>query len=139
MKKLLLGWLMIFPLIGLYAQEISNYDLDKADGFTKDIRFNQEDSFYQIKLDLNNSIPYLAFNFKGEIDEGVLMVSIFDPNGKKEGGFELLAYSKADQKRKSTSVNGDMQKKINNPMTGTWTIEIKENDGIGSLEVTVNR
>jgi hypothetical protein len=144
---------------------------------TKELNFDNETSEQEVTLQVNPSTRQLTFKFRGDIEQGKLIMTILDPNGKKEGGFELEGKDSSENANTATSTvtssgvtqstsssssssksgktkssssnsnsntnsnennysysfssatggkaNGQMNKSLENPVSGKWTIKIK--------------
>jgi len=103
--------------------------------FNEKINFTSSDTDYTIILEVNKPLTHIDVKFTSLIDKGDMVIEILDPNGKREGGFELEAKDANDPKGKSTSVNGIMGKRINNPLKGEWTIKIELAKAEGVVDV----
>ena len=178
-------------LLGLFLSSIA-LDAQEADSqshsnLQQEFDFDDESGEKVIKIEVGPSMNMIGFNFQSNISSGSLIMSIFDPNGKREGGFTLKAHgdiSEDQQKEKKSSVHlshsnsstntssnstintnssngqnvfttstdqvhqyimhstggqsvGTMSKKIENPIPGTWSvnIEMKELNGDLSLDM----
>lgn len=167
--------MLLFILSTLVSQAQSD---ELSEGhLTKEMKFDDETSEQKVTLKVNPLTKQLTFKFRGDIEHGKLIMTILDPNGKKEGGFELEATDSSENANTATSTvtssgvtqstsssssssksgktksssstsnsnknsndnnysysfssasggkaNGQMNKSLENPVSGTWTIKIK--------------
>lgn len=109
-------------------------------GMDKTFTFYEEDFSQAIILKINNTYNQIKFKFKGELIKGTFVINIIDPNGKREGGFELQTLD-LDTKNKSLDNNaaGSMDKKIINPINGNWVIKIIAYKAIGHVDISIKK
>jgi len=80
MKNLLLLFFLLPALVS--AQDSDNSK-------KKDLKFDNESKKSEIKIKVNGDSKSLVFTFKGTVSKGDLNISLIDPEGKREGGFNL--------------------------------------------------
>ncbi len=127
--------------------------------FEKQFKFDRESDTKEIFIPVETGTKFLNFNFKGDIDAGILWISILDPKGKKEGGFTLEALDKKSSSSNSNtnsnsnngnkthtytivqskkgSASGNMSKTIDNPSFGKWQVRIVTKNLEGVLKVMI--
>lgn len=120
------------------AQNTIHHNFSDRSSFEEKIEFNDNNTGYKIVLDVDKSLSHIDFKFEAIIDKGDLLIVIFDPNGKREGGFELQARTTPDRKHNSTSVNGNMKKQILHPLLGEWVISVKAINAKGTITVSLD-
>ncbi len=127
--------------------------------FAQKFNFDKSTDEKEITLEVKTGTEMVGFEFTSEITGGHLIMTILDPNGKKEGGFELEAVeSKGDGRNHSSSSNrnsndnshtytmvttdggnahGMLNKQIDNPVAGTWKVKIKSKTLSGLVAIKV--
>lgn len=128
----------------------------------KEFIFHSENGVKKYQININD-IDELKLSLKGQIHTGLLVVKLFDPNGKKHNGISLntgvseentsISNSKSNSNSNSnenknqssrTIVNtkvtdhrakGVLEEKIDYPENGIWILEITNENVSGSLEV----
>ena len=132
---------------------------------TKEFTFEGDNATEEMTIQVSSSISMIGFQFMGEIEMGKLEVTIFDPNSKKEGGFELTSKKASKDKDKTSvssssksnsnaennthsysytstgsgKVHGNMSKHVDNPVSGTWKVIIKANNVKGQLAIKIGQ
>lgn len=129
--------------------------------FTQQFNFDKSTDEKEVTLEIKTGTEMVGFQFTSEITGGHLIMTILDPNGKKEGGFELEAVeSKGDGSSHSSSSNtnsndnshtytmvttdggnahGMLNKQVDNPVAGTWRVKIKSKELTGLVAIKVGQ
>ena len=143
--------------ITLYGQSgISNSQ--SSSQINKDFKFNRESSNQQVTFEVGPDCEEFRFKCNGEISEGHLNIKIYDPNGKKEGGFTLEAVKKSKGTNSNSNSNsddnsssyvfvfsgngksrGNMHKNIQAPIAGTWVVKIQADEVTGEAEINLKQ
>ena len=150
MKKIILLCSSLCFVLTIFAQGQSKLE--------KDFTFDNESDEKEISFSIHSNIKVINFQIKGEINLGILQLTILDPRGKKEGGFELEAIKKSGSsgyKTNSTSdentfsysivgngdntANGSMSKTISKPLAGTWKVKISAKKLKGKLIIQITQ
>ena len=126
----------------------------------KEFRFEKETEEKEISFPAYTNTLDIGFFLKSQIGKGELKVFIYDPNGKKEGGFHLEAISKEEAKNKASTSNsnkgsniisytitedeefgssGSMNKSISKPIPGTWRVKIIATKLTGALSIQLKQ
>ncbi len=185
-KKMKIEITIILTCLVLLASEVSSQENQSQthSSLEQKFDFDNESGQKTIKLQVGQQMDMIGFNFQSTISSGSLEMSIFDPNGKREGGFILEAHEDGpknislESKSKSggkSSVNissnsgsnssvgstgkrnqsvatgsnnqthqyimqsgggqsvGSMNKQIDNPIPGTWSVQIEMKQLNGDL------
>ena len=86
--------------------------------------------FVQISVAIGKGITEINCSVISFLSGGSLSFIIFDPEGKREGGFGLDAVG---EKGEIKPGSGRMTHNIKSPLAGTWTIKFKTTDATGNL------
>lgn len=155
MKYIIVICLAFFSIESI-AQSDKNLTTHSISEVKKDFTYENETSEQEVNISVNQQSEYVAFRFDGTIEKGKLVITILDPNEKKEGGFELEVQKSTGRNSNSNSssnnnkihsytftsttggkASGNMTKQIDNPVMGKWIIQIKAIDVVGELRVNM--
>ncbi len=121
----------------------------------KSFTFSNNTDVEEIKLTLSSDTKDIWFHFSGKAMAGQLNVAIFDPNEKREGGFQLEAYQKEVSGSKKdkpvekyphsysitgnskTTALGSMNKTVTRPIPGNWKVVISSKKLEGELRIKI--
>lgn len=67
-----------------------------------------------------------------EISSGKLVIELYDPQGKKEANFSLIAQKRSGQKAKAF---GNISKKLREPQSGEWILKIMPENVTGDIDI----
>ena len=70
---------------------------------SKEFKFDNETAQEEVSIMVEPGMKALAFQFRGQIENGELKITIKDPKGKREGGFQLKSKSKTSTSTISSS------------------------------------
>ena len=82
----------------------------------------------------------LFFNINGSIKSGNVLIEILNPDGKREGELSLQHPKESVQKTDtnfSEGTSGSINKTINAPEIGEWTVKITPIKSIGNIHISV--
>ncbi len=126
---------------------------------SQEFTFDGETGDRQVVIDVHQETRMLSFMFQSKISAGNLTMNIFDPNGKGEGGFVLEAVEQVEKGATNNSnqnsnqnsnngvhtytmvhskggkSSGSMNKQIEHPIPGVWTVKISAKELTGSLGI----
>ncbi len=122
-KNLMVWFFLLFFVCQVISQTKDKKLLEPSTRMAREFTLDKEDLSHEIKISFQEDLKKVAFDFSGEIESGNLELKIKDPNGKYEGGFSLKRNKESDLKNRNAT--GNFQKSVNNPLKGTWLIEIK--------------
>lgn len=144
--------LVCFIFSGLILQAQQDGDL------SVDFDFDNTTEVKEILVPIGTDVSKIMFQFSGKIKGGSLKVRILDPNGKKEGAFQLEAVSRDEAKEKSeqqegedksytysiigksrSQARGSMRKQVSKPMPGQWKVEIDAYSVDGKLGANIQQ
>lgn len=106
----------------------------------KDITLEGKDSKSRtVKLNVTQANT-LFFNVAGDVSAGNVLIELFNPKGQKEGELSL-EHRKSNAKDDvfSGTTSGSLNKVINAPETGEWTIKIKTKKSKGHLHLSATQ
>jgi hypothetical protein len=86
-----------------------------------------------IALDIKKGTSEISFYIAGYLSDGWLSFLIADPEGKREGQFQLEAISDG----KKGPGKGRMEHKVDRPIEGRWEIRIRTNHAKGNLSYKI--
>ncbi len=101
----------------------------------KTIQLKDSTVEYSVTLKITKGIKEVNFAVIGFLSNGELSFKIADPEGKKEGGFGLVA---TDDDGKIQPGSGRMTHSVKVPIPGTWTVRIKTANATGNLTYKIN-
>jgi len=156
MKKLLkivLGVLLfsIFVVSSIYGQERTNFSVHR------NLKFYRDSEVKGVKFEVNEKNCRFNLSINSSVKGGNIKIEIIDPNNKKRGDFSVgcLATLKAEEikvdldKKKSKSkvtckekkkyyetVTGSINKSIENPTNGVWTIRVIPQNAVGNVTIS---
>jgi flagellar biosynthesis GTPase FlhF len=84
----------------------------------------------------------LFFNINGEINSGNILIEILNPNGKKEGELSLEHRQNSTPKTGtmySGKTSGSLNKTINSPESGEWSVKFTSEKSIGHVNISVSQ
>jgi hypothetical protein len=80
----------------------------------------------------------LFFNVNSEINSGNVLIEIFNPSGKKEGELSLEhSNAQKGQINQTANTTGSLNKTINSPETGDWSVKITPERSAGNVNISV--
>jgi hypothetical protein len=160
MKKIILATIASTLFLSVFAQNSnSNSNSSTTSSFSgstieNHYEFENETDEKEVIISVKD-LRTIAFKFKGQIKYGDLLVTILDPEGKKEGGFQLTkvdgdgdlntkkegnSYSyKFKDKSGKGGAKGSMHKMLENPVNGDWTIRIEVTKVTGQMAFEVQQ
>jgi hypothetical protein len=106
-------------------------DFDR-DVFTTTVNLKGESKTKEIVVNVEKKIPVMFLIIKGGVKSGIISVEIYDPNGKKQGGFSI----ESDNSKIGEIVNGSINKSLKRPIIGNWKIKIDSDKAIGDIFIT---
>lgn len=97
----------------------------------------------EIEIEVEDETLNLNISIKSTLKAGGLTIEIYDPNWVKQGNFSVgiqLNLNKPsselkDNKSKNEVVNGQIEKKVKEPIAGNWVIRIIPNRAEGSVSI----
>jgi len=90
----------------------------------------------EIKLEVSENMKALSIGINSTIDAGSLTMEIYDPKGNKQGNFSVESSTSSSSKGKRKElVCGQLNKAIENPMKGDWTIKLKPKNVTGKINI----
>lgn len=87
-----------------------------------------------LQLEIKQGTQEIKFSVNGYLSVGELSFKIEDPEGKQEGGFQLIALG--DNGKRSPG-SGVMTHNVVHPLTGSWKIKIQTNHANGTLRYRI--
>lgn len=69
------------------------------------------------------------------INSGKLDIELYDPRGKKQANFSLIAKKRSSQKAKA---GGNISKKLRDPLPGEWKLKIMPENVTGDIDILAN-
>lgn len=85
-----------------------------------------------VNIEVKEGTKEIMIEIIGELHIGRVDITLYDPNSKKNGNFSIVAGSPTGSRRMAS---GSMNKTLREPLTGTWTVKIKPEAGIGDVRV----
>ena len=108
----------------------------------EDIPMSGKDSKIRtVKLNVTEKNT-LFFNVNGMINGGSVFIEIIDPKGQKEGELSLEYRKKSDSKKETRfpdNISGSLNKIMNSPEPGEWTVKIKPKRAKGHIHISVSQ
>ena len=97
----------------------------------------------EIEIKVEDETLNLNISIKSTVKVGGLTIEIYDPNGVKRGNFSVgsqlnlnrRSSGLKDSKSKNEVVNGQIEKKVKEPIVGNWIIKIIPNKAKGSVSI----
>ena len=106
---------MVITLILLFALSMTGATLNaqvsqsqSQSNLQQEYNFDNESGEKTIELKVGALIEMIGFNIQSQISSGSLEMSIFDPNGKRDGGFTLQAHENANSSGQEGSTNSQV-------------------------------
>ncbi|MDH3649676.1 MAG: hypothetical protein OEQ53_08330 [Saprospiraceae bacterium] len=149
--------------LGLFSvQSAAQSKSQSHSELTQEFQFDKSSDEKEVELEVHTGTKMVGFEFMSEIAGGHLIMTILDPNGKKESGFELEAIEKekgdGSNRTSSTNQNSDdnshtytmvhtdggkasgmLNKQIENPIAGTWKVKIKAKGLSGLVALKIHQ
>jgi hypothetical protein len=125
MKKLLII-ILIFKVFQCHGQSTIKESIA-----LKDSSVNRTITFTVAKG--TTKIDYMA---KGYLTRGALSVTVINPDGKQDSGFQLSCEQNKYGGIEPTK--GDLENNVRSPMPGVWRLYIRVDKGSGRLSYQVN-
>lgn len=124
-----------------------------AQDFSKELQFDGEKETKEYSMKVPEGLKSLSFILKSEITKGYLYIELFDAQKNIMGRFAVffkkkvheleppkmikkikVEYYKAIKANENLKYNqGELQKIINNPPGGNWTIKVKSDKAVGTV------
>lgn len=131
LRVVIIVLLFIGPL-AMAQQDCTDYKI------TRTIQLDESSKTKEIKLEVNDDVKCLQIGLISTIESGALTIEIYDPKGDKQGNFsvesELSSNSSSAGKNKDL-VCGQLNKTINKPMKGNWTVKLKPKKATGEIQI----
>jgi len=94
------------------------------------LSLNEKSVEQNIKVDVAGDVEKLKIDIRCSLDQGEVIVELYDPEGKRQGKFTLGSKTKtsntasADEKADVEREEGKLEKVVTNPVNGNWVIKI---------------
>jgi len=111
-----------------------SWSQDTKFDLSRSIEFSNSKQTEEIIIKTESNSTQLYISIKSAINQGGLIVEIYDPAGEKQGNFEIESIVKSND-GKTEYVQGSIQKKINVPMAGEWKIKIIPTNTTGHIRI----
>ena len=121
--------LLIFVSFSAVAQKSCN-----SNNTTRNITLDGSSDTENIKLEVADNVKDLHLGINSTISSGYLTVEIYDPKGGKQGYFSVESQMSSGAKKKE-EVCGQMNKQINEPMKGEWTVKLIPKNVKGKISI----
>lgn len=121
--------------------------------FSKEIQFDGKKGTKEYSMKVSEGLKSMSFVLKSKITRGYIYIELFDteknimgrfavffknkahelgpPKKIKKGKHDLYKVIKANENLKYNK--GELQKIINNPSGGNWTIKVKSDTAVGTV------
>jgi len=100
--------------------------------YTTTVNLKGESKIKEVVVNVEEKIPVMFLIINGGVKSGIISVEIYDPNGKKQGGFSI----ESDDSKNGEIVNGSINKSLKKPMIGNWKIRVDSDKAIGNVFIT---
>ncbi|MBS1597343.1 MAG: hypothetical protein JST75_03900 [Bacteroidetes bacterium] len=124
MKKLACIFIMMVISIFAKSQRI----------IEKNIRCQDSSINNDIKIIVEKNDSKMDYMIKGHLSTGVFKAILYDPEGKKEEGFQLTADPKMDGPR---GAKGQMSGPVKLPLQGIWRLHLETQHATGELSYQI--
>lgn len=116
--------------------ESSTFELKRS------IKLTEEDTDIQnITLNITEKTVYVGLGISCKVFLGNLKIELYDPNGKKHDEFSVESQikdksdGKTDNFYEKETVEGQIEKILNNPIKGNWIVKIIPQGALASIEI----
>jgi hypothetical protein len=132
MKKLLINLLLLMG--ALYGHAQSNGSLSQ----TMDLKNCDTTKIYTV--DIKKGTKEIKLSAEGHLSAGYLSFIVFDPEGKRETGFDISADSDSKPEKGRTITKGRTTATYENttPLIGLWKIKLITTNATGSFNYKLN-
>ena len=133
MKRLLI----ILPLIFF----VCNTSLAQGTDFkmTRNLGFKESSKMQNVNIKIAEKTSTLTLSINCAVRQGIVTIEIYDPNNEKQGEFTIEAIeSEGDGSLFSElneGVSGNINKLINDPSLGNWSIKFIPKDATGRVNI----
>jgi len=108
----------------------------------RQIELNGEKDIQEIFLPVSENNSLLSLKITSVIHEGDLTIEVYDPEGERQGNFSIgcqynskTSRGAGGSKSSPETVNGQILRTFNNPISGDWIVRIIPNNPVGSLQI----
>lgn len=105
---------------------------------TKNIQLDGTSKTEEIQLEVTKDLTCLNIGLNSTIENGSLTVEIFDPKGDKQGNFSVerqMSSNSSSSGKSKDIVCGQLNKNIQEPMKGKWTVKLKPKNATGDVTI----
>lgn len=102
------------------------------DAFATTVNLKGESKTKEVVIDIEKEIPVLLVFINGGVKSGNVSIGIYDPNGKKQGGFSI----ENDTNGNNEVVNGSINKRFSAPIPGKWKVKVDSDKAFGNIFIT---
>jgi len=113
-----------------WASMLSLSAQDNSLNLHHSLSLNEKSIEQSIKVDVAGDVEKLKIDIRCSLDQGEVIIELYDPEGKRQGKFTLGSKTKtgntvsADGKADVEREDGKLEKIVTNPVNGNWVIKI---------------
>ena len=100
---------------------------------TRTIELDDSSDKETITVDVSEDVNKMHLNINSNVKSGYLTVELYDPKGNKKGNFSIESQSKSSKTKEQ--VCGQMQKYIEDPIEGKWTVVLVPKKVVGNVSI----
>ncbi len=117
--------LLILPALFPFLSIAQEYPTSLK--MTRELHFEQDSEKQTVLVEVQEAADVVEMQINARVEEGKLIVEVYDPQGKKQGGFSVGTQTTLSQNKnlmKRETAQGEYNKEIINPKAGMWKIVI---------------
>ncbi|WP_299116638.1 hypothetical protein [uncultured Winogradskyella sp.] len=133
MKKSIQLFLCLFLFSALIQAQQRQLDSCNSTSTNRTIQFDGSSEQQAIIIDVSKDTNKMHVSINSTVKSGYLTVELYDPKGNKKGNFSIE--SQVNTSEKKEQVCGQMQKHIEDPVNGKWTVLLVPNKVIGDVSI----
>ena len=120
---------IIKTIVALFITSFMFHFLSAQDGLNETYDWNKESDEITVYVDVNSNTKALSMSFNGQVSEGNLIVSAYDPNGNKQSGFCLITNCELSCGKNDKNSTGKGVSKKNKGKNKTYSVSTNTNNG----------
>ncbi|WP_299334504.1 hypothetical protein [uncultured Psychroserpens sp.] len=123
---------LLFSL-SAFAQQSTEFSM------TRNLGFKESSKVQTVDIKISEGTSALRLDIKCGVRKGDVTIEIYDPEGTKQGEFSVESIETEDDgslfNMLKKGVEGQINKFIKNPQSGTWTIKFIPKNSTGSVKI----
>ncbi|RNC86959.1 MAG: hypothetical protein ED556_05920 [Winogradskyella sp.] len=133
MKKIFKVFACLFLFTAIVnAQQISQKSCS-AVCLNRTIQLDGSSDKETITVDVSEDTGKMHLNINSKVESGYLTVELYDPKGNKKGNFSIESQSNSSKTKEQ--VCGQMQKYIEDPIKGKWSVVLVPKKVVGDVSI----